>query len=708
MKIVNFIVNLALILLALAIYLGLPQVHEPLENRLRDILFQARGERPASFDRISIVAIDEQSLKAQGQWPWERNKLAQMLINLDAAGALIIGLDIFFAEADKSSPQRIARTLGLPAARLPDYDRQFARAIDATPVVLSYVFHQTDMHDSTGTPSEGLQLLGSLPDSAFVPWAKGFTGNLPLFNQVALTSGFVNFTPDEGGMVRRVPLINGYQSTIHGSLAFEIFHLLNEAPPLQIAIEPTGISHLQLGNRRIPTDDRGRLFLNYLGPPGAFSYLSATDVISGHFDSRLVKDRIILVGATASGLKDLRPTPFDRSAPGVETHATVLENLLGEQYLQKPDWAMGADIAFMALLGLGLTLIYPFLPAYLIMLIMLATLYAIQHLNAWLLFERGLITSLLFPMLVVLLVTLSSSLIGYFSESRLKQRIKSSFSKKLSPAVVEDILRHGDEQVLIGRSCEVSIFFSDIRNFTRLTEQLGSAQKVIDLLNIYMTPMVDAVMHTGGTVDKLIGDAIMAYWNAPRQLPNHADLAVDSALRQLQLLEAVNRQLQSKYAISIDIGIGINTGEVIVGEMGSAGRSDYTIIGDAVNLASRLEGLCKLYGSRILISSFTREKLTRRFTMRELDLVCVKGKQEPVAVFEVLPPGAQTSDAQLTRYQDALQTYRAADFAGACKAFDALQAETDSPLYRLYQQRCQHYLSNPPDAFNGVFVLNSK
>lgn len=694
--------------LLIACYLLLPWAYEPLDNRLRDLLFQARGAR-SNQQPIIIVAIDEASLQALGQWPWERDKIARILRNLDAAGALLIGLDLLFAEEDKSSPDRIARAYRLPEAGLPNHDRILAEAIAETPVVLGHFFTLREEGLGEQRPIGELTLAEPADQAQrLLPLAWGAAVNLPLFQEQALSAGFLNYLPDEGGMVRAVPLLMRYRDRLYGGLSFQMYHLLLESPPLALDALEHGIHQLRLGPITVPTDWRGQLHLNFLGPGGAFPYLSAADVHGGRFDPARIKGQVVLVGATAAGLLDLRPTPFDAGSPGVEVHATALENLLSRNYLHRPNWALGADVAGMALIALLLALLYPFLPAYLILLVLGGGLMAIYSLSQWLLFQQGFITNILFPAATLVLTTTSSALANYYLEGRQKRLIRESFAKKVSPAVVEDILRHGGKELLIGRTRELSIFFSDVRDFTQITERLGAPERVIDLLNLYMTPMVEEVMGSAGTVDKLIGDAIMAYWNAPNEVPGHADQAVRTALGQLRRLEQVNRQLRERYGLDIEIGIGINTGLAIVGEMGSSGRSDYTIIGDAVNLASRLEGLCKQYGCRIIISEFTRDRLEGDYPLRELDLMRVKGKQAPVRIFQVLDPSARLADGELAAYAEALASYRQGQFQQAEQSFDQLLQRGPSPLYDLYRQRCRHYLANPPAEFDGIFVHTSK
>jgi len=696
----------------IGIYSLFPITYQSVDNRLRDFLFVARGERPQT-GQIAIVSIDDKSLNQLGQWPWERDKIAQIIQNLDSAGALVIGLDVFFSEIDKTSPDLIAKDYGLDSSNLPNYDAILAQVLGATPVVLGYIFDLEKAQNSDKFPALDADATISehnFQQIEYLPQANGVTVNLARLQAKALSAGFLNNIPDESGIIRSVPLLIKYQQKNYTSMAFELFRLLKDYAPLQVNYVDNGISHIDVGKQAIPSSDLGRLYLNYLGGKQSFPYISALDVFSNQFDPAQVKDKVILIGATAVGLLDLRATPFDNTMPGVEVHATALENMLKNDLIQKPDWVIGADITLMTLIALLLTFAYIFLPAWLIFITMIVSAYLTFIGLSYILFQKGFILNIIFPFITIIGVTISSTLANYFLETRQKNLIRANFARKVSNAVVDDILKHGGSDILIGQEKEISIFFSDVRSFTKISEQLGSPTKLIDLLNIYMTPMVDEIMKNTGTVDKFIGDAIMAYWNAPHSVEKHADKAVISALNQMQQLVIVNKQLDEKYQIPIDIGIGINTGVATVGEMGSAGRSDYTIIGDSVNLASRLEGLNKMYGSHIIISEFTLAQLTGDYLIRELDLVQVKGKLKPVTIYEVVDYATENSisDKELAAYQKALSDYRDSQFESALEQFESLNQDHSGTLYQLYIERCNAYIHNPPKDFNGVFIQTTK
>ncbi len=708
--------NLFLASILIASYINLPAAYHSLDNRLRDFFFINRGQIKDS-QQISIVTIDEESLKELGQWPWERPKIARILNNLYQAGAVVIGMDMFFAETDKSSPKKVLESLNIPIPKdleLPDHDLILAQTMSQLPVVLGYIFDLQEERNLDQFPMINAVVSEiNFNNQEFLPLARGVTLNLEMFQQAALSSGFINNIPDASGIIRSVPLLIKYQEVIFSSLVLEIYRLLNGIETIEVIYQDTGISSINLlaedHSINIPTDRNGRLYLDFLGPQKSFTYISAKDVYLNQFDHKLVKDRVIFFGATSVGLMDLRATPFENASPGVEVHATALENMLNQKFLHRPDWAEGATTLIILCIAIGLTILYSLLPAYSIIILMFGSFYGCYKALEYLMFEKGIILNILFPMMTIFTITIITTIINYFLEAKQRKAIRHIFAQKVSANVVDDLLKKKDQDIFVAQQRDISILFSDIRSFTNISEQLDSPRKLIDLLNIYMTPMVQSIMQHKGTVDKFIGDAIMAYWNAPFEIENHADKAVTSALEQIQSLDLVNQQLKEKYQLEIDIGIGINTGLATIGEMGSKGRSDYTAIGDSVNLASRLEGLNKNYGSHIIISEFTMGQLQQSYAIRELDKVRVKGKKEAIRIYEVLPTAqAKAFQTQAENYQQALYTYYQGDFATASKAFARLNNQSPQTLYQLYLQRCEYLLQHPPEDFDGVYTFTSK
>jgi len=707
----NFLIKssvaLILSLLLSCAYLFIPQTFSSLNNNLRDFLFNIRGELPQS-NKIVIIDIDEAALKEFGQWPWPRSIVAELIKKLSDANAGIIGLDMVFAEADQTSPHRIASKIKGNTAKLDNYDLILAETLTGTPTVGGYFF-TFEENDEDNTPlipavivEKGLQNNNSIPQP------KGIVLNIDILQKNFYSSGFFNNVPDEGGMIRRVPLIMRYDGIVYPSLLLEMVRIYSAASKVEIYGDEMGVDKIQFGDFTIPTDHAGRLIVNFRGPQKHFKYISAADILNRNFDAKEIEGKFVFVGTSAVGLSDLRPIPFDSTIPGVEVHANTLDNILKGDFLYEASDAniYGYNLMIIWSIVFILILLFSYLNSWLLLPVAIAVGFALFEIFFYLLFDLGIVLNLLFPLLAFVTTLILSVSIDYIVTSRQREAVKNIFAKKVSKAVMHDLLMHSREDILEARNQDVAIFFSDIRGFTAISETIGSSQKLIALLNRYMTPMVDEISNREGTVDKFIGDAIMAYWNAPNKIDNYTDKAVTSALEQIKILEQLNVDLYEEFGVNLKIGIGIHTGSVTVGEMGSLGRSDYTIIGDNVNLASRLEGLNKLYGTSIIISEDSKKQLHNEYTFRSLDIVRVKGKHKEVEVFEVLSSGKDVKRYdELNHYEIALETYRLGKIKEAYILFQALEEEYGCKLYRLYFQRCQEYLDHPQRLFDPIFTM---
>jgi len=692
-------------------YLFLPAIYQNLDDKLRDFLFIARGVQSTN-DSIIIVDIDEKSLNEIGQWPWERNIVSKMLQNLSNAGAGIIGLDIVFSEEDKTSPHRFAQRYQI-GKKLPNYDLELAQAVQDTPTILGYVFNfnQNYNADKPITPSiPAIFIEKNLPEMNYLLEPIGILSNIESIQSNSYSSGFINNVPDASGSIRSVPLVMRYEDTIYPSLAFEMFRIANNAQKVIIDYSPTGISTIYAGDIKIPTDRNGRMYLNHRGPAKTFHYISASDIVNNNFDYKTIEGKFVLVGTSAYGLMDLRSNPFDNIVPGIEIHATLIDNLVNHDMLLRPDWIELFELGMIVFLSAVVILGFSLLPPISFFLGSLTLFGAVGYLNYYLLFEHHIIVNILFMILTLFFSIVSVLSMNYFLENRQKEQVKKKFAQKVSPQVMEDLLKKEGFDALQIREVEVTVFFSDIRSFTTISEQLGSPQKLVEFLNYYMTEMADSIVSREGTIDKFIGDAIMAYWNAPNHVVNHADMAVKAALEQIAKRAYLNSIIEPKYGFELDYGIGINTGIVTVGDIGSKGRSDYTVIGDAVNLASRVEGLCKYYGVRLIISEFTKEKLKESYVIRELDWVRVKGKLEPVKIFEVISQNELNDSVadELKQYNDALGLFQNGEYLEAYEKFVELEQLNMHKLYILYQQRCRYLIDNGIDHFDGVFDFDFK
>jgi len=667
------------------------------DNKLRDEMFLLRGEINTT-NSVAIVDIDEKSLKVLGQWPWSRDKIAKILVNLTQAKALIIGLDMFFAEVDTKSPAYLSKKYNLNIKKN-NYDKYLSHILENTPTILGFYFNFENNITKNILPNIPAIFIQKNLKEEYLFQAKGYIGNIPILQNSAYSGGFVNMIPDVDGVVRHVPLVLKYDDLIYPSLAFEMFRIASGENKIIINYSDAGVDNIQIGNYKIKTDRFGRLFINYRGDKKKFKYISAIDIYNNDFNKSLIKDKFVLIGTSAGGLFDLRVTPFNTVFPGVEVHANIIDNLIKGDFLYHPDIAEIIDILSLFIIASLVFLIFYYFNAIisLLFLILLSIFYF--GFVYYLMFYEGYIINILLPLVEMVILAIIFGTINYLLEAKKAEALKYAFSKKVSPKVMEELLENKADTILTPKNKEVTIFFSDIRGFTSISEKLSDPKKVIELLNFYMIPMVDNITFHKGTVDKFIGDAIMAYWNAPVDIKNHADEAVSSAIEQIEMLEKLNLKINKLFGITLKIGIGINSGIATIGEMGSRGRADYTVIGDNVNLASRLEGLNKIYYSSILISEFTYNLLTKEYIIRDIDLVRVKGKNKVVKIYEVLGFGSENFE----EYHIALELYRSANFKRSKEIFEKIYKQTNDPLYKMYLKRCEYLIQNPPKNFDGVW-----
>ncbi|MBD3839936.1 MAG: adenylate/guanylate cyclase domain-containing protein, partial [Epsilonproteobacteria bacterium] len=533
------------------------------------------------------------------------------------------------------------------------------------------------------------------------------------------SSGFFNNIPDDSGITRSVPLIIRYEGQIYPSLVLEMIRASNGINKVIVNYNEIGVENIQLGDFFIPTDRYGRLLINFRGKEKSFRYISAVDILENKIPTEQIKDKIFFVGTSAAGLLDLRATPFESIFPGVEVHANAMDNILNNQYITLPAWVDGANIIVIIFITSLTMILVAFSSVKWIPIIFIALFGLIVSFNYHMLFKKYISLNTFFPLVALLFSIIGATLINYFFETKQKELIKQKFSSKVSKAVMEDILKSGDNDLLSAKDKEVTVFFSDVRGFTTISEAMPSPRALIDYLNRYLNPVTEIIIDNEGTIDKYIGDAVMAYWNAPADVTNHQDKALKASLEQFKFLKELNVKLQAENAPIVEIGIGINTGFVTVGEMGSARRSDYTVIGDPINLGSRLESLCKGYGAKIIISEFTKSGLKEEYITRTLDLVRVKGKTEPVAIFEIIDykehplllEDKESVIKEVEYFNRAVMLYRQSEFKLAKSMFEEIQ-NTMNPLNKkicgIYIERCEVFIEHPPKDFDGVFTHTTK
>ena len=731
---VGCLVTLAAILLFTSFGQQKPDMLETLDNRLTDTMFRWRGVvKPAQ--PIVIVDIDEKSLRTIGQWPWPRNTVAKMIRNLGTGGAKVIGMDIVFAEADRTSPKNFVDELQqLLQTQLPpealaelktkealDHDLVLGKAMAATPSVLGYVFQ---------TQNDGLK------NQADMPFPSGATrlapnslryGDISLLrayraitNVVAVaqgqSEGFFNVFPDVSGTVRKVPLFMMMDNVPYPSLALEMLRIGSGAQETTIQvsrqgqIRPRDILGIEVGSTFIPTDERGQLTVNFRGPDHTYPYLSAADILAGKGLDR-VQGKYVLIGTSAAGLLDLRATPFSNIYPGVEVHATIIDNILShDPFTHDIFTEIGITYTLLLVGGLGLSALLayasPLLGGLGGLLLVVGTLVG----NYLFFFSHGQILGLSYPLLTILAIFLVVTLFNYFFEGQKKRFISSAFGHYVSPQIVNQLMEHPERLSLQGEQKNLTVFFSDIRGFTSISEKMTS-EELGRFMNEYLTAMSNIVLASKGTVDKFIGDAVMAIWGAPLEDADHAVNCVRAAFKMLAKLKSLQEDWTKRGLPDVAIRIGINTGAVSVGNFGSDQRFDYTVMGDSVNLASRLEGANKAYGTSIIISEYTRAALGEGFYCRMLDMVRVKGKDVPVLIYEPLCEGEPTPELRKATdsFTKALEHYANREFQEATEIVQALNTAAPSQLYGLYLDRLAHFAgSPPPDDWDGAFTFTTK
>jgi len=710
------------------------------DDRAHDLMFKIRGptERTPGELAAVIVDVDEKSLKALGQWPWPRTVVAELVRRIAGAKPRAIGLDIVFAEPDRTSLGNYLPRLREHLKEEPrlsredlDNDAVLAAAVeDVENLVLGYIFQLED--DGLRNPENDAPLRMGMyeyhpgrPERS--PWTGRPVPYRPILNLAALeesanAAGYFNAAFDEAGIVRLVPLVWEYRPTgekaplLYPALALEMLRVGEGLDRAWVVAGEGEIAGIKLGDREIRTDRFGRLYVNYRGPKRTFEYIPAVDVLRGAFDLAKFRDRYVLVGTSAPGLFDLRSTPFQKACPGVEIHANVIDNILEGDFIWTPPGLVELVLVATVLLGLALSALVAYTrPFYGAAAAAVAACIVGVATYEFMFVPRILLhaTHLMFSIWAVFAVV---TLFNYFFEGRQKRFIKGAFGQYVSPHVVEELVRHPRKLALAGHEAELTVMFSDIRGFTPLSETM-SAEEMSNFLNEYLTAMTDIIIAEGGTgkasgtVDKFLGDAIMAFWGAPLPDPSHAENAVRCALRMLARLETLNGEWVERGLRPIRIGLGLSTGTMRVGNMGSRTRFDYTVIGDNVNLASRLEDLNKAYGTSLLVAEPTRTALPPSFVCRDVDFVRVKGKRKPARIYEVLgedalPPGAAE---ELARHAEALDHYRARHFTKARAAFEALATEKPHGLYRVYVERARELeASPPPDDWDGVYTFTTK
>jgi adenylate cyclase len=740
------ILTLGVIVLVALLFVSSIPILDLIELKTYDLRFRSRDPvRPSPA--VVMAAIDERSLGREGRWPWPRSKIAALVDLLSRDGARVIGFDMAFVEPDENSQlafiDRFAREIDARAvtnARLTGFLRESRKHADndlalatalknsSAAVVLGYFFH--DSEATLGyriAPSEisrRLQRLGAsrypfilytTQDTGVAPFVGAYAPavNLDVLSQVAPSSGYFSLHPDDDGLLRWMLLAIRSGEDVFPPLAVLCaWHYLGK-PQLKVKVGRHGVDGIQMGDRFIPTDERGRLLINYLGPPKTFPHFSVTDILRGELPAGTFKDRIVLVGATAVGTYDLKNTPLDPLYPGLEIHATVIDNILSGRFLAKPEWSRIYDllaiVALAALIGIvlpriglvkGLAFAAGLFVAYI-----LTVYWLFVHARVWL--------NMVYPLLGLSINYTTLGVYYYVTEQRERRKIKDTFRQYVAPLVVEEMLKEPNRLKLGGEKKVLSVLFSDLEGFTSYSERYPP-NEIAEMLGEYYNRVTEQVFLHQGTLKEYVGDELMAIFGAPLDQTDHAARACAAALAMREQRLALAAEWAKVGRPRLKARTGINSGPMLVGNLGSKYRFAYGVIGDQVNLGSRLEGLNKAYGTEILVGENTAQLVAEAFLLREVDLVRVMGRTQAVRVYELLAklgaPLSLEQEKALQCYATGLEAYRQQRWREALRLFRecGTLCPEDGPS-RTMEQRCQIYLAvPPPQEWDGVFEQLAK
>ncbi len=731
-RIIRYALSLALTLVFLLHVGGI--VNIPILTSLENQAYDARLKitLPRQVDKqVVIVDIDEKSLNEIGQWPWNRNILARINhILFDYYQIKAIGYDIVFAEEDidegtkildrmakgslKDDPAFIEEYLRvIPSLK---HDQLFAESLKNRNTVMGFVMNTGSTKGSL--PEPVTELSKKTLDKLAIFKSRGYTANLKLLQDSAFSGGFFN-NPllDSDGVFRRVPLLQIYKNQLHESLALALTRVVTGSPPIEMVVASSDNSNdlflewVTIGEIAIPVDQQSGVLVPYIGKQKSFTYVSASDVLNKKVNKEVLNEKIALFGTSAPGLLDLRTTPLEAAYPGVEIHANIIQGILDGRILHAPGYTRGYEFILICFIGILLTFTLPMLSALYSTLIILASITLLIATNFYAWTSAQLVLPIAAPVLLVILLFALQMTYGFFVESRGKRQLAHLFGQYVPPELVEEMSEKMEDINLDGEMREMSVLFSDVRGFTTISESL-EPKELTGYINAFLTPITKVIHDNRGTIDKYMGDAVMAFWGAPLEDKQHALHALNAALGIVERMKSLRQAFSKKQWPEIYVGIGVNSGIMNVGNKGSEFRVDYTILGDAVNLGSRLEGLTRIYGVDIITSEFTKHAVPE-YEYRELDRVRVKGKDKPVTIYEPLGllENIDKSDRKLLKqFHIGIKQYRAQNWdAAEREIFGLSQLEPERKIYKIYLERIMHFRENPPAAdWDGCFTHTSK
>lgn len=724
---------LGFLLIGLAVYLIFTPTRylliERLENMGYDSILRTRilSQMVEPKTPIVIIDIDDKTLAQEGRWPWPRDKLAELTDKLKEQGASVIAFDMFFPEKAENITETVLETLSEKKGLNPvitkeltqkkalfDEDEIFAKSLSETDSVIGMGFlPRTDQVNQLPT---SLRTLSRSEIQEFdIYSAAGYIGNNPTIQKAAKSVGFINIFADNDGIIRRAPLLMEYGGNIYPSLALiTVMQYLGENN-VELVTHSYGITQklegIKLGSITIPTDNKAQVLIPFVGKSYTFKFYSAIDILENRIPKEALLGKIVLIGASATGFGDQQATAIQNPFPGVEIQATLVNGILENNFSYRPAWTSGTNFLLTLTLGLLAAFLFPYLgPKTLGAFIILALPVSLFIVN-WVWTTTGFVLSLFMPIILMVFIALLNIVYGYIFETRRRERLKDMFGQYVPQKHIDEMLKTKSDYGLRGEDREMSVLFADIRDFTGISEGM-SASDLVEMLNTFFTPMTEVIFKHRGTIDKYVGDLIMAFWGAPLKDKLHARHALQSALEMQAKLKMLNPILAKRNWPEIRIGIGINSGLMSVGDMGSRFRRNYTVLGDAVNLASRIEGLTKFYDVEIIVTESTRLNQTR-FVFRKLDRVRVKGKTTPIELYELVCLQSEITDElkeELELYHKTLDFYFAQSWELAENGIQELRIKyPDKKIYQIYQERITAYKSQSlPEDWDGVYAHLTK
>ncbi|MCK1391870.1 adenylate/guanylate cyclase domain-containing protein [Bradyrhizobium sp. 1] len=724
------LICLALLVVFAGIRLWDPPPVQELRLRTFD-MFQLIDPRHKAVRPVTIVDIDDRSLASLGQWPWPRTRIADMIQNLTSNGAVAIGFDVVFSEADRLNPDLVASQMRYldDATRaklreLPSNDQILAEAIKRSRVVLGETGQRAISAEvDKSLPFTGIATVGEEGAERFLFEFPGLLRNVPVIEKVAAGRGLFSIRTERDGLIRRVPMIMRAQGNIMPSLSLEILRVVTGTPTLLVRTDKTGVRAVRLKGVEIPTDKNGQLWVHYARQDPSI-YVSAADVLDNTVPPNKIAGKLVLVGTSAVGLNDIKTTPVSSTMPGVEIHAQVLESVLSGAVISQPNYALGVELLAALVIGILVIIFTPNLGP--VRLVIAGAMFAAVLVGtSWFFYSQyRYLIDFTYPLLSTTAIYLTFIFTSFVREQRQRVQIRGQFAQYMSPVLVEQLAQSPEKLVLGGEEREMTIMFSDVRGFTTISESYKhDPQGLIALMNRFLSPLTDVIIERKGYIDKYMGDAIMAFWNAPLDDAEHEANACEAAIQMLERIDAVNKEREQEAAdgghvyIPLNVGIGLNTGIGVVGNMGSDLKKNYSVLGDSVNLASRLEGQSKEYGFPIIVGSRTALAAKDKFAILELDFIMVKGKTEPEVIYAIAGREDVMHSGPFQRLRnitiEMLGCYRGRDWQGALDAIGrgrrSEDADTLEKLFKLYEVRIKDFQINPPpEGWTGAYALLTK